>query len=103
MGDFTEKIQVVGADVVDRVKELMAEGDVRRIVVRNEDGKQLFAMPMNAGAAVGAGVVLAAPALAVLGAAAGLLTNLTIEVERTDSEEIIVEVEEVEIEEEESN
>lgn len=94
MADFTEKIQVVGAEVVDRVKELIAEGNVRRIVVRNADGKKLLTLPMNAGAAVGAGVVLAAPALAVLGAAAGLLTDVTLEVERTDSDEIIIEVEE---------
>lgn len=95
MADFTEKIQVAGAEVVDRVKQLVAEGNVRRIVVRNEKGKKLLTLPMNAGAAVGAGVVLMAPALAVLGTAAGLLTNLTLEVERTDAEEVVIEVEEV--------
>ena len=89
MADYTEKIQVAGSELVDRVKKLIKEGNVRRIVVRKENGKQVVAIPLNAGAAVGAGVVLAAPVLAVLGTAAALLTNLTIEVERTDQVEVV--------------
>ncbi len=89
MTEYKEKIQVAGSELMDKIKALIAEGDVRRIVVRKESGKQLVAIPLNAGAAVGAGVVLAAPVLAVLGVAAGLLTNLTLEIERTDQVEVV--------------
>lgn len=100
-GTFTEKIQVAGADVVERVKELVAEGNVRRIVLRNDEGKTLLTVPMNLGAAVSGVAVLAAPLVVVLGVVAGMLARVTIEVERTEMpapEEIIIEVEEVETE-----
>lgn len=81
---FTEKIQVAGHELVDRVKELVAEGDVRQVTVRNEAGKKLLTVPMNLGVAAGGIAVLAAPTLVVLGGIAGLLANVTLEVQRTD-------------------
>lgn len=100
---FTEKIQVAGEDLVTRVKELIAEGNVRRVVLLNDQGKVLLKVPMNLGAAVGGVAVLTAPFLTMLGVVAGLLARVTIEIERTGprpTEEIIVEVEEtIEVEE----
>lgn len=95
MANFTEKMQVAGTDLVERVKELVAEGNVRRIVIRNDKGKQLLAIPMNLSVAAGGVAVLAAPVLVVLGGIAGLLASVTVEVERTDvqvDDVIIVEV-----------
>ncbi len=86
---------MAGTDLVERVKELVAEGNVRRIVIRNDKGKQLLTIPMNLSVAAGGVAVLAAPVLVVLGGIAGLLASVTVEVERTDVEVddvIIVEV-----------
>lgn len=94
---FTEKIQVAGEDLLDRVKELVAQGNVRRLTVRNKSGKVLVQIPLNLGVAGGGVAVLAAPWLVVLGGIAGLLSDVTIEVERTDIidvESIIIDVDE---------
>ena len=84
--DFSEELKVKGSELVGRVKELIAEGNVRKIVVLKEDGDVLFEVPMNAGVAVGGVFAMMAPVLAGLGAAAALLTNVRIKVERTDKD-----------------
>jgi len=73
-----EEFQVSADDAVARVKELVKEGNVRRIVVRNEDGKTIIEFPVTGGV-IGA---LIAPQLAALGAIAALATRCTISVER---------------------
>lgn len=72
-----EEIKVAGSQLVDKVKELIHEGNVRRIQVKHE-GRPVFDLPLTI-VAVG---VLIAPALAALGALAALVTNCTITVER---------------------
>jgi hypothetical protein len=73
-----ESVKVEGSQLVGKVKELVREGNVRRIVVKQR-GRSLVELPLTVGV-VGA---LAAPALAALGALAALLTECTIEIERT--------------------
>lgn len=73
-----EEFSVSGEEVVKKVKEIIKEGSVRRILIKNEDGKELMAIPLNVGA-VG---VLLVPTLAALGAIAALLTKCTIVVIR---------------------
>lgn len=80
-GTHWEEVSVAADDLIGRVKELIAEGNVRRIVVRNERGEQLLEVPVTA-AAIG---TLIAPYLAALGVIAALVTRVTIHVERRDA------------------
>ena len=77
---FTEEIQTTGAELVAKVKELVHEGNVRRITVKNEEGRTLVEIPLTLGV-VGA---LLVPTLAALGAIAALVTNCTIIVEKVE-------------------
>lgn len=83
---FWEEIEVAGSELVDRVKELAAEGSVRQLKIVSDDGDVFFEAPLNIGLVVSGAVVLAAPWLAVLGVIAGLVKKVTIEVERTKEE-----------------
>ena len=73
-----EEFQVSADDLVGRVKELIAEGNVSRLIVRNDRGDILLEIPVTVGV-IGA---LFAPYLAALGAIAALATRCTIAVER---------------------
>jgi len=74
----TEEFKVSGDDVVSFVKKVVAEGNARRIIVKNEEGNTIIEFPVTVGA-VGALIV---PALAALGAIAALVTKCTIVVEK---------------------
>lgn len=73
-----ETFTVRGEDLLKKVKELLHEGNVRRITILDKDGKEIIAFPLTIGI-VGA---LIAPALAAVGAIAALVTECTIKVER---------------------
>ncbi len=76
----TEEFQVNGDEFLSKVKELLHEGNIRRIIIKNEEGRTLIDMPLTIGV-VG---VLLAPQLAAIGAIAALLTRGTIVVEKID-------------------
>ncbi len=76
----TEEFQVSGDKVVEKIKELMHEGNIRRIIIKNEEGRMLIDLPLTIGV-VG---VLLAPQLAAIGALAALLTKGTIVVEKSE-------------------
>lgn len=80
---WTEEIEVLGHEVVDRIKTLVAEGNVRRLILKASDGHVLMELPLTAGVAVGGAVTLVAPVLAAITALAGLLAHVKIEVVRT--------------------
>jgi len=82
-GTHWEEVTVATDDLIGRVKELITEGNVRRIVVRNDKGEQMLEIPVTA-AAIG---TLIAPYLAALGVIAALVTRVTIHVERRDAAE----------------
>ncbi len=73
-----ESIKVEGGELIERVKALIHEGNVRRIVIRQGD-RSVAEFPLTVGV-VG---TVAAPILAAVGALAALLTNCSIEVQRT--------------------
>ncbi len=73
-----EEIKVTGAKLMDKLKELIKEGNVRRIVLRNPQGRVLLDMPLTAGIA-GAALL---PFWAAVGAVAVLATDYSILVER---------------------
>ena len=76
---FKESFKVAADQLVDAVKKLLHEGNVRRIVVKQQDGRIVAEFPLTVGV-VGAVV---APVLAAVGALAAVLTECTLEVERT--------------------
>ncbi|HEU0223127.1 MAG TPA: DUF4342 domain-containing protein [Paracoccaceae bacterium] len=84
---FTEELEVGGRELIDEVKRLIAEGNVRRIRIRSQNDDVMLDVPVTAGAIVGGVVVLTAPWLAILGAIAGLLTKVRVEVAREDGPE----------------
>lgn len=76
----TEEHKVSGGDLVAKVKELVHEGNIRRISIKNEEGKTLIEVPLTLGVV---GAVLL-PVLAAIGAIAALVTDCTIVVEKVD-------------------
>jgi hypothetical protein len=88
---FTEHIEIAASELVDRTKELIEEGNVRRIIIRNEEDEVLMEVPLTAGVVVGGAVTIVAPVLAALGALAALLTHVKIEVVREREDETNVE------------
>jgi len=76
----TEEFHVNGDDIVKKIKELVHEGNIRRVIIKNEDGRTLIDIPLMLGV-VGA---LVAPQLAAIGAIAALITHGTIVVEKVE-------------------
>jgi hypothetical protein len=76
-----EKFTVSGSQVVEKVKQLIHEGNIRKVRVIHQ-GKTIIEIPLSVGAPVAVAGILAAPLLAALGAFAALVTECTIEVEK---------------------
>ena len=79
---LTETYKVHGDEAVKKVKELVNEGNVRRIAIANEDGETLIEIPLTIGVV---GVALM-PVAAAVGAVTAMLTECTITVERQEPE-----------------
>ena len=79
----SEKFTVSGSQLVEKVKQLIHEGNIRRVRLIHKE-KTIFEIPLSVGAPAAAAVVLAAPVLAALGAFAALVTECTIEVEKIE-------------------
>lgn len=79
---MTEEIKVQGENLLAKVKELIHEGNVRSVSLKNEEGRTLLMIPVNAGLAVGAVAIAMAPVLVGVGAIAAVMSNVTIVVER---------------------
>jgi hypothetical protein len=78
--NFVEEIQVLGRDLVEKVKALIHEGNVQRIIVKDEHGNTFVEIPVTV-AAVGA---VLAPVLAALGAISALVAKFKIVVVRVE-------------------
>jgi len=77
-----EDVALAGSELVDYVKRLIAEGSVRRLIIRKRSGEVLVEVPLTAGVAVTGALTLMAPVLAALGALAALLAQVRVEVVR---------------------
>ncbi len=78
-----ERFTVSGSNLVDKVKELVHQGNIRRVRLIHE-GKPLIDIPLSIGAPAAVVVVLAAPLLAALVAIAALVKECTIEIEKVE-------------------
>ncbi|HEY46346.1 MAG: hypothetical protein AMJ88_13980 [Anaerolineae bacterium SM23_ 63] len=76
----TEEYQVSGEGLVAKVKELVHEGNIRRIIIKNEGGETLIEIPLTLGVV---GAVLL-PVWAAIGSIAALVANCTIIVEKIE-------------------
>lgn len=74
----TEEFKVRGEDVLKKIKELVHQGNIRRIILKNEEGKTLVEFPLTVGL-IGAALL---PVWAAIGTIAALVANLTIVVEK---------------------
>jgi hypothetical protein len=82
MSEFrTEEFHVNGEELLAKIKDLLHEGNIRRIIIKNREGKTMIEFPLTFGVV---GVVLA-PTLAAIGAVAALIGEATIVVEKQDS------------------
>ena len=79
----TEKFTVSGSQVVEKVKQLIHEGNIRKVRLLHED-RTILEIPLSIGAPAAALGILAAPVLAAIGAFAALVTECTIEVEKVE-------------------
>lgn len=76
----SEEYEVRGEDLLSRVKELVREGNVRRITIRSTEGNTLIEIPL----AIGVAGALLLPVWAAVGAVAALVADCTIKVERRE-------------------
>ena len=93
--DWVEEMEVAGNELVGRVKSLVAEGNVRRLIIRNANNEVLMEVPLTPAVVVGGVATVVSPVLAALGALAALIAKLKIEIVRV--EEIEDDAETIEI------
>ena len=74
----TQEFTLSGDEVVHKVKELLHEGNIRRIIIKNEEGRTMLEVPLTIGV-LGAALL---PVLAAIGALAAIATRCTLVVER---------------------
>ena len=79
-GTHTETFRIDGGKVLDAVKDLLHQGNIRRIILKNEEGKTLIEIPLTLGL-VGAALL---PILAAVGALAAVVTRMVIVVEKAE-------------------
>ena len=82
MENIKEEFRVKGEELVEKVKQLIHEGNVRRLIIKDETGKVYREIPVTFGV-IGA---IIAPLLAAVGAIAAMVANLKIEVIRSEDE-----------------
>jgi hypothetical protein len=75
-----EEFKVQARDLVDKVRELVRQGNVRRVIIKDDKGRTFIEIPVTV-AAIG---VLAAPVLAAIGAMAALVAHFTLVVEKAE-------------------
>ena len=75
-----EEFKVSGEDLLRKIKEIIKEGNVRKIIIKNEEGKTLIELPLTIGVV---GAVLL-PVWAAVGAIAAMVTNCTIVIEKKE-------------------
>ena len=80
MENIKEEFKVKSEEIIEKIKELIHEGNVRRLIIKDEDGKVYLEIPVTIGV-IGA---VFAPVLAAVGAIAAMVANLKIEVIRNE-------------------
>jgi hypothetical protein len=79
-----EEIEVAGNDLLSRIKALAEEGRVKRIRITEADGDIVLDIPLAVGALAGGALAIAAPALALIGVIAGMVSRVKLEITREE-------------------
>lgn len=79
---ITEEIEIAGSQLLDNLKRLIADGNVRQIRIMDADGDVFLETPLTFGAIAGGAITLAAPWLAMLGVFAALVARVRVEIVR---------------------
>ncbi|WP_243319916.1 MULTISPECIES: DUF4342 domain-containing protein [Geothrix] len=82
MATRTEEFKLEGGKILDKIKELIHQGNIRRITLKNEEGKTLIEIPLTVGV-VGAALL---PVFAAVGALAAVVTRMVIVIEKTEAD-----------------
>ena len=82
---FVEEVEVSGKHLLSEINRLVAEGNVRKLVVKTDDGHVFLTVPLTAGAVAGGILTLGAPWLALLAALAGLFANVKLVITRDEA------------------
>jgi hypothetical protein len=77
-----QRVTLAGSELVDFVKQLIEEGNVRRLIIRKPGGETLLEVPLTAGIAVSGALTLMAPVLAAIGALAALVAKVQVDIIR---------------------
>ncbi len=80
-----EEFSVSGDDLVAKVKELLHQGNIRRIIIKNEEGRTLIEVPLTVGVVGGAIAATLFPVVAALGAIGALVARLKVVIEKVDT------------------
>lgn len=85
------EFKVSGKDLLNKIEELIKEGNIRRIIIKDSDGKTFLEIPLTIGV-IG---VLAAPVVTAIGALAGAVAKFTIEIVKMDDNKKDAEFEDI--------
>jgi hypothetical protein len=80
----SQEIKVASNQLVDKIRELIEEGNVRRVHIKRE-GKTLIEIPLTVGVGAGAAALIMTPIMAAVGAIAALAADITLVIERVDA------------------
>ena len=83
--NLVEEVEVSGKHLLAEINRLLAEGNVRKLVVKSDDGHVFLTVPLTAGAVAGGILTLGAPWLAILAAVAGLVAKVKLEITRDEA------------------
>ncbi|MEO8394407.1 MAG: DUF4342 domain-containing protein [Chloroflexota bacterium] len=92
---FNEELEIAGSQLVERVKELIEEGNVRRLIIRNQENRTLLEIPLTIGAVAGGAILMAfGPVLAAVAVVGALVAKLKIEIVREEPSAIVQDLKE---------
>lgn len=83
----SEEFKVSAENLVGKIREIIEDGNVKRVIIKNDEGHTLLEIPLNAGLAVAGLLVFLTPVLAAVAAIAAVVTQVTIVVEKRDPDE----------------
>ncbi len=84
---FVEEVEIAGNKLVEYIKELLAESNTRRVIIKNPDGDELMSIPLTFSVVAGGLITLSAPLLAAVGPLAALVSRVKLEVIREEDKE----------------
>lgn len=90
---IVEELEVAGNQLKDRVTELIEQGNIRRLIIRNQEGRTLLEIPLTVGAVAGGALLFFNPLLTGLAAIGAMVAKLKIEIVREEPEGMIEDVE----------